>query len=138
MQWAHLPPWPWPEVRPLMKLMIVDDHAGIRKKICELLARPDLEMRECVTGEEAMQAAGEFQPDWIIIDVHLPGVNGFEAAESIHLEIPRTRIIMISADDRNYLRAAAQAVGAERFLSKSRLADLPQILYSGPTSPPAA
>ena len=85
-----------------------------------------------------MQTAREFQPDWIIMDVHLPGVNGFEAAEAIHLEFPRTRIIMISTDDRNYLRAAAQAVGAERFLNKSRLADLPQILYSGPTSPPAA
>ena len=121
-----------------MKLMIVDDHVGIRKTICKLLAKSNVEMCECATGEEAMQTAREFQPDWIIMDVHLPGVNGFEAAEAIHLEFPRTRIIMISTDDRNYLRAAAQAVGAERFLNKSRLADLPQILYSGPTSPPAA
>jgi len=117
-----------------MKLMIVDDHAGMRKKIRELLAKPELETREYATGEEAVLAAPEFQPDWIIMDVHLPRMNGFEAIEIIRTEIPLARITVISTEDRNYLREAARVVGAEQFLSKHQLASLPQMLYGGSTS----
>ncbi len=121
-----------------MKFMIVDDHAGMRKKLRELLARPDVEAREYATGELAIAAARTFQPDWIIMDVHLPGVNGFEATKIIRAEVPTARIVVISTDDRNYLREAAREAGAERFLSKHQLSDLPHMLYGGPASPPAA
>lgn len=121
-----------------MKLMIVDDHAGVRKRIRELLARPDVEAREYATGEEAIRAARTFQPDWIIMDVHLPGVNGFEATKAIRAEVPSARIVVISSDDKNYLRQAAREAGAEKFLSKHQLADLPQALCGGPATPPAA
>ena len=121
-----------------MKLMIVDDHEGMRKKIRALLARPNVETREYARGEEAMRDAVEFQPDWVIMDVHLPGVNGIEATETIRSAVPRARVVMLSTDDRNYLREAARAAGAEKFLSKHHLADLPQMLYGGPASSPAA
>ncbi len=120
-----------------MKLMIVDDHTGMRAKLRELLARPNVEICECTTGEDAMREAPEFQPDWIIVDVHLPGMTGIEAARTLRSEIPRARIVVISSEDRRYLREAARAVGAEEFLSKSHLADLPQMLYGGPAGLPA-
>ena len=119
-----------------MKLMIVEDHAMVRRKISELLARTDVEMHECATGEEAMGSAQDFQPDWIIMDVNLPGINGFEAIEAIRKELPSVRVIIISAEDRDYLREEARAVGAERFLSKHHLAKLPGMLWvESPQSP---
>jgi two-component system KDP operon response regulator KdpE len=121
-----------------MKLMIVDDHVGVRRKIRELLARPDVEAREYATAEEAISAADIFRPDWIIIDLHLPGLSGFEAIEIIRPKVPQVRIIVISADDKGYLREAARAVGAERFLSKHDLADVIQILSEGSSSSHAA
>jgi DNA-binding NarL/FixJ family response regulator len=121
-----------------MKLMIVDDHPGMRKKICELLSRPNVEMYVCTTGEEAMQVASEFQPDWIIMDVHLPGVSGFEAIKTIHTELPSARVVMISTDDKNYLRETARVSGVEEFLCKHDLACLPRMIYGGPASSPAA
>jgi DNA-binding NarL/FixJ family response regulator len=120
-----------------MKLMIVDDHAGMRSRIRDLLARPNVETREYGTGEEAIEAAREFQPDWIIMDVHLSGVNGIEAAKTIRSDVPRARIVVISTEDRGYLREAAREGGAEEFLSKHQLADLPHMLYGGPAGPPA-
>ena len=120
-----------------MKLMIVDDHAGMRKKIRELLARPNVEIREYTTGEDAVHSAYTFQPDWIIMDVHLPGVNGIEATKAIRPAVPRARIVVISTEERRYLREAAREAGAEEFLSKSHLAELPQMLYGGPTGLPA-
>lgn len=111
-----------------MKIMIVDDHQGIRKKIRELLAGPDVEAREYATGEEAIPAARALQPDWIIMDVYLPGINGLEVTKTIHKEVPSARIVVISTNDQHYLREAARDAGAEEFLSKLQLADLPGIL----------
>lgn len=121
-----------------MKLMIVDDHSGIRKKINEILARPDLEKREFATGEQAIRATAEFQPDWIIIDVNLPGVNGFEVTKTIRKQLPTARVIIISSEGRNYLREQALAVGAEGFLSKHHLAELPRMLYGESANPSTA
>lgn len=121
-----------------MKLMIVEDHAVIRRKICELLARPNVEIHECATGEEAMWSVHDFQPDWIIMDVHLPGLNGFEATEAIRKGLPSVRVIIISAEERDYLRQQAQAVGAEQFLSKHHLARLPGMLWGESPQPPVA
>src|SRR4051794_7247091 len=95
--------------RSSMKLMIVEDHAVVRRKICELLAGPNVEIHECTTGEEAMWSVQDFQPDWIIMDVNLPGVNGFEATEAIRKELPAIRVLIISAEDRDYLRDQALA-----------------------------
>ena len=122
--------------RSLMKIMIVEDHEWTRKRICELLARPDVEIHECGTGEEAMWSARDFQPDWIVMDVNLPGVSGLEAAEAIRKEMPTARVVIISAEDRNYLREQATAVGAELFLSKHHLAKLPGILRGESPQPP--
>ena len=119
-----------------MRLLIVEDHAGMRNKLRELLAGPNVEMHECGTGEEAMWSVHDFQPDWIIMDVNLPGVNGFEATEAIRKELPSVRVVIICAEDRDYLRIQAQAVGAEQFLSKHHLAKLPGILWGEPPQPP--
>jgi two-component system cell cycle response regulator DivK len=123
-----------------MKLMVVDDHDVMRKIICELLARPGVEIRECVTGEQAMQSARAFQPDWIIMDVNLPGVTGFAATEIIRTEIPSVRVVIVSAGDRNYLREQALTSGAEHFLAKHNLVELPQMVYGDeePPQPPVA
>ena len=123
---------------PLMKLMIVDDHAGIRNIIRELIARPGVEAREYATGEEAISAAPMFQPDWVIMDVHLPGLNGFEVTKEIHRQVPSVRTVMISTNDPKYLRVAARDAGAAEFLSKHQLADLPRILYDGAANTPAS
>ena len=123
-----------------MKLIILEDHPGIRKKICALLDRANVEIRECSTGEEAILAARDFRPDWVIMDVNLNGMNGFEATRAICRDVPFTRVVVISTEgpqDRNYLHEAAVESGAEQFLSKHRLAQLPGILYGSP-QPPAA
>ena len=74
------------------------------------------------------------------MDVNLHGMNGFEATKAIRKEVPSARVVIIStegAEDRNYLHEAAVDSGAEQFLSKHRLAQLPQLLANWP-QPPAA
>jgi DNA-binding NarL/FixJ family response regulator len=111
-----------------MKIMIVEDHKVMREKIATLLARPGVEVLECSTGEEAMESARRFQPGCIVIDIGLPGANGFEVAKAIRPDVPAARMIVISAQPEIDLEEV-RAVGAERFLSKSRLATLPEMVY---------
>jgi len=95
-----------------MKLMIVDDHARVRRMIRELLASPDVTICECASGEEAVQRTDQFWPDWVIMDVHMPGMSGFKAAVEIQKVHPAARFIIVTADDQPYLYPLARSVGA--------------------------
>jgi two-component system, chemotaxis family, protein-glutamate methylesterase/glutaminase len=71
-----------------MKLMIVDDHAGTREMIRKFLDFPGITFCECASGDEAVARAGEFKPHWVTMDVHMPGLNGFESTEALRVQYP--------------------------------------------------
>jgi DNA-binding NarL/FixJ family response regulator len=95
-----------------MKLMIVDDHPRTRAMIRELLAAPDVTICECATGEEAVRRAIEFKPDWVTMDVRMPGINGFKAASEILKVHPVARVIIVTAEDQPYFHPLARSIGA--------------------------
>ena len=95
-----------------MKLMIVDDHPQARTMTHEFLAAPDVTICECASGEEAVQRADQFRPDWVIMDVHLTGMSGFKAAVEIQKVHPAARVIIVTADDQPYLYPLARSIGA--------------------------
>jgi DNA-binding NarL/FixJ family response regulator len=111
-----------------MKLLIVDDHAGVRKLIREMLATLATEIRECVNGAEAITAYGEFKPDFVIMDLHMPEVGGFEATCRIVEKHPRARVIAISNLKHPGMGSLAQRAGARHFVQKDNLDQLPPYL----------
>ena len=121
-----------------MKLMIADDHPGARAIIRTIMTSQGVEMRECSSGEEALQLAREFKPDWVILDVHMPGMNGFQAAAAIRAEHPRAIIVIVSSDSHPHHREAARAAGAVGFVPKEKLFELRQFLNPAATSRPAS
>lgn len=124
-----------------MKLLIVDDHPGARKMIRLLLDGPSVAFCECASGDEAVQRARDFQPDWITMDLHLPGLNGLQAATQINKENPRCRIIIVTADNQPYFRGMAQLAGAIGFVCKENLLELRTLVANPATeaaTPPSA
>ena len=111
-----------------MKLMIVDDHAGARQMIREMLTFPGVTLCECASGDEAVEKAREFKPDWITMDVRMPGLNGFQAATLIQDALPATRIVIVTTDNHPYLRRMARTVGAVGYFRKENLAELRELL----------
>ena len=95
-----------------MRLMIVDDHAGVRKLIRQLAACPNDTVRECATGDEAVRLAPVFQPDLVTMDVRMPGLCGIEAARAIAAAQPSVRVVMVTTHDQPDLRQAAREAGA--------------------------
>lgn len=108
--------------------MIVDDHAGARQMIREMLNFPGVTFCECASGEEALEKACEFQPDWITIDFHMPGLNGFQTATSFQSKYPDTRVVIVTSDNHPYLQQLARVVGAKAHICKENLAELREII----------
>src|ERR1051326_2048072 len=118
-----------------MKVMIVDDHAGVRNMIRQLLAAPGDSFLECASGEAAVQAAREFKPDYVTMDVRLPDLSGLEAARAIRALHPPTRVIIVTSYDQPFLRQTAIEAGAIACILKDNLGELRSLLVRGAIPP---
>ena len=56
--------------------MVVDDHAPFRAVLKALLAQTGAEVTECGSASEALRRLDEFQPDWVSMDIEMPGLDG--------------------------------------------------------------
>ncbi len=105
----------------LIRVLLADDHALVREGTRRLLeAESDVEVvAEAASGEEAVAAARDLQPDIAIMDIAMPGIGGIEATRTIKTYCPKTAVLVLSAyDDEPYLIALLEA-GAAGFLLKN-------------------
>ncbi len=100
--------------------MVVDDHAGVRQTILALVSKgfPHSRLMEAECAEDALTLCGVEQPDLIVLDITLPGMDGFEAARRIKGNWPRIIIVMHSSSNMAVYRDASLAAGAAAFVSK--------------------
>ena len=111
-----------------MKVMIVDDHAEMRTFIRSLLGGIAQEFVECTGGEAAVARFPSERPDWTIMDIRMPGVNGFVATRQIKAQFPDARIVIITQHDNPKLRDLAVEAGAAGFVNKEDLTRLSGII----------
>jgi two-component system, NarL family, response regulator NreC len=102
----------------MIRILIADDNFRYRIWLRKLLTiQKDWEVcSEAADGQQAVDQAGTFQPDVIILDVQMPVMTGFDAARLILQSLPRTLILMQSLD-REYAQLAKDC-GARGFLAK--------------------
>jgi two-component system cell cycle sensor histidine kinase/response regulator CckA len=102
------------------RVLIVDDQRANRQLLEIMLATENLTLLTAGTGEEALALVATQPPDLILLDVILPGMNGYEVATRIKAD-PATKsipIVMITALDDRDARMLGLSAGAEEFLSK--------------------
>jgi DNA-binding NarL/FixJ family response regulator len=93
-------------------VVLADDHAHFREGLRALmLAAPDIAIiGEAASGDEAIALAAALQPDVILMDINMPGVNGIEATRSILHSSPHISILMLTMfDDDDSVFAALRA-----------------------------
>jgi two-component system, NarL family, nitrate/nitrite response regulator NarL len=104
-----------------IRILVVDDHTLFRRGLTALLtAQP----RFAVVGEagdasEAHRRAGELQPDVILLDNHLPGVQGVDAILGLREVAPQARILMLTVSEDGATLARALQRGASGYLLKT-------------------
>jgi DNA-binding NarL/FixJ family response regulator len=103
-----------------LRVLVVDDHEEFRAGLEAMLAAaPGLEVvGSAADGRRGVQLAMELQPDVILMDLHMPGVNGIEATASIVSSSPHIGVLVLSMmDDEDSVFAAIRA-GAHGYLLK--------------------
>ena len=91
-----------------MKIVVVDDHAEIRRFVREVLHRPpEWELvGEAGDGMVAVELVKQLQPDIVIMDVHMPRLDGIEATKWITSSVPQSIVIGFSTYRRKPVEAS--------------------------------
>jgi len=96
-----------------LRVLLVDDNADLRDSLAAILQHPGCEIRTAPDGLEAVAAALEWRPHVAFVDIHMPGMNGFQVARKLREQFPpgSTKLILMSgvAIDEALVRDATQA-----------------------------
>ncbi|MBE0609030.1 MAG: response regulator transcription factor [Dehalococcoidia bacterium] len=103
-----------------IRLLLVDDEARVRQGLRMCMAgEPDFEVvGEADEGTEAVELATALQPDVVVMDVRMRGLDGIGATRSLHSAIPGARVVILSMHDDLTTRTAAEVAGASAFVGK--------------------
>lgn len=111
-----------------MKLLIVEDHPGVRKVIRNLVASVAREICECADGAGALALFRLERPDFVLMDIQMEGVDGLTATRQITVADPTARVIIVTDHDQPDLREAAYQAGACGYVLKENLLELVGLL----------
>jgi DNA-binding NarL/FixJ family response regulator len=103
------------------RILLADDHAIVREGVRTVLdGITDVEIvAEASTGRETLDLAKKHKPDLVIVDISMPGLNGFTVAARLQKEVPRPRVIVLSGwASEDYVRDAVDA-GAMGYVLKA-------------------
>lgn len=108
-----------------IRILVVDDHTLFRRGITALLTRdPRFQVvADAADAGEAHRRAQELQPDLILLDNHLPGVNGVDALPALREAAPRARVLMLTVSEDECDLSAALRNGASGYLLKTMEGD---------------
>ena len=102
----------------LPRVVLADDNLAMLKKIHELL-QSEFEVVGMVSdGQALVEAALRLKPEFIVSDISMPGLNGFEAARRILDSLPRTKVVFLTMHGGNEYRREGRIVGAAGYVLK--------------------
>ena len=108
-----------------VRILLVDDHTLFRRGLSALLSRDPLlqVVGDAADAGEALRRAQALQPDVILLDNHLPGVNGVDALPGLREAAPHARVLMLTISEDEADLAAALRAGACGYLLKTMEGD---------------
>jgi CheY-like chemotaxis protein len=100
------------------RVLLVDDNGRLRQTLRELLEDEHDVVEEAADGETGVAMAERLQPDVILMDYRMPGMNGLEATRAITGLLPETQVILLTAYDEPNLRQDGLDAGVCDYLPK--------------------
>ncbi len=111
-----------------MKILIVDDNPTVRRLIRQAVREIAEETRECSDGNQSLAAYADFQPDLVLMDIRMPGMDGLTATKQLKRAYPSARIFIVTDYDDDEVRNAAQEAGACGYALKQNLTGLEDLI----------
>ena len=104
------------------RILIVDDHPGFRAAARRLLEADSYDVvGEAPDGESALTATRTLAPDVVLLDIQLPGMDGFEVAERLARDDDPPAVVLVSTLDSSDVEARIDRGHVRGFLPKDRL-----------------
>ncbi|MDY6878469.1 MAG: response regulator transcription factor [Chloroflexota bacterium] len=105
-----------------IRLLLADDHGVVREGVQSLLADYSefLVVAEAGDGHQAIELTRQVQPDVVILDLMLPGIDGLQVVQRLHQAYPDTKVIVLSARTESEVVSQVMAAGADGYVSKMR------------------
>ena len=101
-------------------VLIVDDHAGFRSSARALLEADGFDvLGEAADGESAVEQARRLRPEVVLLDIQLPGMDGFAVAESLAAEPSAPAVVFVSSRGQGAYRKRLESTPARGFITKS-------------------
>ena len=134
---------PYPLLVETPRILVVEDDAPIRRGLVGALRFGGYEVDETPDGEDLLSRVRSNPPDLVLLDVMLPGRDGFELLEELRRALPRLPVIMLTArgdeDDRvRGLKLGADDYVVKPFSARELLARVEAVLRRSPSRPLAA
>jgi FixJ family two-component response regulator len=104
--------------RPHLRISVVDDDESVRKALGRLLRAERMDARTFASGQEFLCSLESVRPDCVILDVHMPGINGLDVQRRLAeggLQLP---VVVITGYDEPLTRARCMSAGAAAYLRK--------------------
>jgi DNA-binding response OmpR family regulator len=99
-------------------ILIVDDEYAVARGIQYALEQEGYQVSVAGSGEEALAVAGELAPDLIVLDVRMPGIDGFETLRRLRADGSKAPVLMLTARDEEMDKVIGLEMGADDYMTK--------------------
>ncbi|WP_301107294.1 response regulator [Sporosarcina sp.] len=102
----------------MKQILIIDDQPGIRMLLEEIFKQAGLKPTLASNGKEALHILSEMEPDCILLDMKMPGMNGVEVLREIRNQTPNALVMMMTAYSEIELTDEAGRLGIDHHFTK--------------------
>jgi len=99
-------------------ILIVDDEYAVARGIQYALEQEGYQVTVTGSGEEALAVAGELAPDLVVLDVRMPGIDGFETLRRLRADGSKSPVLMLTARDEEMDKVIGLEMGADDYMTK--------------------
>src|SRR3989449_7134846 len=96
------------------RILVVEDDVSLARVLCDNLVYEGFEVAHAGDGRRALDQGRDFKPDLVLLDLTLPGLDGFEVCRRLTAEQSRTAIIILSARSQKENKVQGLTLGADR------------------------